>query len=86
MVFGSLELRKATLGRGFNRQDTDLRPDEELIQAVWGWDGRRGVFHAYIPAERPLAGRENYAKLLPWRAVTDGESTHERRTAEEPDG
>ena len=62
-----LELRKATRGRGFNRAGTDLTPDEELINAVWGWDGRRGTFHAYMPAECPLTGRENYAKLLPWQ-------------------
>ncbi|MFM8442478.1 MAG: hypothetical protein ACKN9W_03935, partial [Methylococcus sp.] len=61
-----LELRKATLGRGLNRPGTDLAPDEELINAVWGWDGKAGTFHAYMPAERPIAGRENYAKLLPW--------------------
>ena len=62
-----LELRKATLGRGFNRPGTDLTPDEELINAVWGWDGKKGTFHAYMPAERPVTGRENYAKLLPWQ-------------------
>ncbi|MEZ4734815.1 MAG: hypothetical protein R3E79_47590 [Caldilineaceae bacterium] len=62
-----LELRKATLGRGFNRPGTDLTPDEELINAVWGWDGKSGAFHAYMPAERPITGRENYAKLLPWQ-------------------
>jgi hypothetical protein len=62
-----LELRKATRGRGFSKSDTDLSPDEELIQALWGWDGTRGCYHAFIPAERPLQGRENYAKLLPWR-------------------
>ncbi|MBV7332014.1 radical SAM protein [Chloroflexi bacterium TSY] len=62
-----LELRKATLGRGFNHEDSDLTPDEELINALWGWDGKVGCFHAYIPGERPLIGRENYAKLLPWQ-------------------
>lgn len=62
-----LELRKATLGRGFNRPGTDLTPDEELVQALWGWDGKIGAYHAYIPAERPVIGRENYAKLLPWK-------------------
>lgn len=62
-----LELRKATLGRGFNKAGTDLTPDEELINAVWGWDGKTGAFHSFIPAERPLDGRENYAKLLPWQ-------------------
>lgn len=61
-----LELRKATVGRGLNRPGTDLAPDEELINAVWGWDGKAGTFHAYMPAERPVVGRENYAKLLPW--------------------
>lgn len=62
-----LELRKATQGRGFARPDSDLAPDEELLQALWGWDGKTGCYHAFIPAERPLQGRENYAKLLPWR-------------------
>lgn len=62
-----LELRKATQGRGLVREGTDLAPDEELIRALWGWDGRAGCYHAFIPAERPLHGRENYAKLLPWR-------------------
>lgn len=62
-----LELRKATLGRGFSRGEVDLSPDEELIKALWGWNGTSGCYHAFIPAERPLHGRENYAKLLPWR-------------------
>lgn len=62
-----LELKKATLGRGINRVNADLSPDEELIEALWGWDGKVGCFHAYIPAERPVFGRENYKKLLPWR-------------------
>lgn len=62
-----LELRKATRGRGLSRSDTDLSPDEELIRALWGWDGAVGCYHAFIPAERPLQGRENYAKLLPWQ-------------------
>lgn len=66
-----LELRKATRGRGLARSDTDLRPDEELIEALWGWDGKTGCYHAFIPAERPLQGRENYAKLLPWREHCD---------------
>jgi hypothetical protein len=62
-----LELKKATLGRGRNYDHTDLTPDEELIQAVWGWDGKVGCLHAYIPGERPVFGREAYAKLLPWQ-------------------
>lgn len=66
-----LELRKATRGRGMARSDSDLSPDEELIQALWGWDGQVGCYHAFIPAERPLHGRENYAKLLPWREHCD---------------
>ncbi len=62
-----LELRKATKGRGMAREGADLTPDEELTNALWGWDGQVGCYHAFIPAERPLDGRENYAKLLPWR-------------------
>nr|VFK10785.1 MAG: hypothetical protein BECKLPF1236B_GA0070989_10164 [Candidatus Kentron sp. LPFa] len=63
-----LELKKATLGRGIERRgQTDMAPDEELIEALWGWDGKTGCDLAYIPAERPVFGRENYAKLLPWQ-------------------
>jgi len=43
-----LELRKATLGRGRNYDHTDLTPDEELIEALWGWDGKVGGFLGYI--------------------------------------
>jgi hypothetical protein len=60
-----IELRKTTLGRGF--RNSDVTPDEELIQELWGWDGEVGCCQAYIPAERPFVGRENYAKLLPWQ-------------------
>ncbi|MEK8019634.1 MAG: hypothetical protein VSS75_022400 [Candidatus Parabeggiatoa sp.] len=66
-----LELKKATLGRGINRGNPDLTPDEELIAALWGWDGKVGCYHAYIPAERPVFGRENYKKLLPWQEHCD---------------
>lgn len=62
-----VELRKMTIGRGFNKKDTNLMPDEELINAVLGWDGKVGCFHLFAPAERPVVGRENYAKLLPWQ-------------------
>lgn len=62
-----LELRKATLGRGRNYESTDLTPDEELVEALWGWDGKVGGFLGYIPAERPVTGRESYSKLLPWQ-------------------
>ncbi|MCW5213090.1 hypothetical protein VU04_09300 [Desulfobulbus sp. TB] len=63
-----LELQKATLGRSIVRNGrTDMTPDEELIKALWGWDGRTGCYEAYIPAERPIFGGENYAKLLPWK-------------------
>jgi len=62
-----LELRKTTLGSGRNYESSDLRPDEELIQALFGWDGRVGCPLAYIPAERPVFGREAYKKLVPWR-------------------
>jgi len=62
-----LELRKATVGHGRNYEDTDLRPDEEVIEALFGWDGKVGCTLAYIPAERPVFGRESYKKLLPWQ-------------------
>lgn len=64
-----LELKKATVGRSL--PDSDLRPDEELVDAVWGWDGRVGCYQGYLPAERPTFGREDYAKLLPWREHVD---------------
>lgn len=60
-----LELSKATLGRG--KKDGDLAPDEELINALWGWDGKKGCTQSYLPAERPIEGRTAYAKLLPWQ-------------------
>lgn len=60
-----LEIGKATVGRGM--KNGDLTPDLELIQAVWGWDGRVGCAQAYIPAERPLAGTQAYAKLMAWQ-------------------
>jgi hypothetical protein len=67
-----LELKKATLGRGYKQKSPeDLIPDEELVNAVWGWDGKNGCFFAYIPAERPVFGREAYAKLLPWQQHCD---------------
>jgi radical SAM superfamily enzyme YgiQ (UPF0313 family) len=63
-----LELKKTTLGRGIQRKNqSDMRPDEELIKALWGWDGKVGSYQAFIPAERPVLGRENYTKLLPWK-------------------
>ncbi len=62
-----LELKKMTLGRGINRKNADLTPDEELISALWDWDGKAGCYFAYLPAERPVFGQENYAKLLPWQ-------------------
>nr|VFK35323.1 MAG: hypothetical protein BECKMB1821I_GA0114274_11117 [Candidatus Kentron sp. MB]VFK77135.1 MAG: hypothetical protein BECKMB1821H_GA0114242_11029 [Candidatus Kentron sp. MB] len=62
-----LELKKMTLGRGINRKNADLSPDEELISALWNWNGKTGCYFAYLPAERPVFGQQNYAKLLPWR-------------------
>ncbi|NEO98933.1 MAG: radical SAM protein [Symploca sp. SIO2E9] len=62
-----LELRKMTLGRGRNYESTDLTPDEELIEALYHWNGTTGTLAAYIPAERPIFGREAYAKLVPWQ-------------------
>ena len=61
-----LELAKATLGRGL--KNADSRPDRELVEALWGWDGKTGCAQAYIPAERPLEGSKAYAKLLEWRS------------------
>ena len=66
-----LELKKMTLGRGINRNHANLTPDEELISALWDWDGKTGCYFAYIPAERPVFGRQNYAKLLPWQKHSD---------------
>lgn len=64
-----IELKKATLGKG--RKNGDLMPDEELIDAIWGWDGKVGSLLSYIPAERPIFGRESYSKLLPWQQHCD---------------
>ncbi len=62
-----LELRKMTLGRERNYDNTELTPDEELIDALYHWDGQKGTLATYIPAERPIFGRESYAKLVPWQ-------------------
>jgi hypothetical protein len=59
-----LELKKGTLGRGF--PDGDPTPDEEMVEAIWGWNGQSGCAQAYIPAERPVLGPQSYSKLLPW--------------------
>jgi hypothetical protein len=63
-----VELKKATLGHGI-RPDGDPTPDEELVQAVWGWDREKrvGCLESLIPAERPVFGTEAYTKLLPWK-------------------
>jgi hypothetical protein len=67
-----IELKKMTVGRGINRKSGEnLTPDEELISALCGWDGQVGCYFAYIAAERPLVGRENYSKLLPWQAHSE---------------
>lgn len=60
-----LELGKATRGRGM--PGGDPRPDEELVEALWGWDGRWGCAQSYVPAERPLGGPAAYTKLLEWK-------------------
>jgi hypothetical protein len=62
-----IEIKKATKGRGKGNSPEDLVPDEELVEAMWGWDGKVGCFMAYIPAERPFVGRQSYKKLLPWQ-------------------
>ena len=64
-----LEIGKATRGRGL--PDGDPRPDPEMVEALWGWDGERGCAQAYVPAERPVSGPEAYAKLLSWRHHCD---------------
>ena len=65
MLWGNgLELKKTTLGKG--RSNSDPTPDEELVDAVYGWDGKVGCYQAYLPAERPTFGTEAYTKLLPW--------------------
>lgn len=60
-----LELKKMTVGRGMPQGD--LTPDEEMVNAIWGWGGEVGCYQGYLPAERPTLGREDYAKLLPWQ-------------------
>ncbi len=68
MWFNGLELKKMTKGRGINRKSgDDLTPDEELISALFDWDGKAGCYFAYLPGERPMLGRDNYNKLLPWQ-------------------
>ncbi|MCP4346397.1 MAG: radical SAM protein [Desulfobacterales bacterium] len=59
-----LEIRKLTLGYSENN---DLRFDNELIDAIFKWDGKTGTYFTYIAGERPVVGRENYQKLLPWQ-------------------
>jgi len=66
-----IELKKMTLGRGINRKNADLTPDDELIASLMGWDGNKGCYYAYLPAERPIFGQENYKKLLPWQEHRD---------------
>jgi hypothetical protein len=66
-----IEIRKATKGRGHDRNSDDLMPDEKLVEAMWGWDGKVGCYYAYIPAERPFNNRASYKKLLPWQQHCD---------------
>jgi len=42
-----------------------------LISALFDWDGNAGCYFAYLPGERPVVGRENYSKLLPWQEHLD---------------
>lgn len=58
-----LEVNKATKGRSL--PGGDPAPDLELVEALWGWDGKVGCGQAYIPAERPMDPGA-YKKLLPW--------------------
>lgn len=66
-----IELKKATRGRGRERTPEDLLPDEEIVEAMWGWDGKTGCYMTYLPAERPFANRQAYKKLLPWQQHCD---------------
>ncbi len=70
MWFNGLELKKMTMGHG-KAKNTDFAPDKELMQELLGWDGKKGCYFAYLPGERPVVGRENYAKLLPWQEHCD---------------
>nr|VFK61392.1 MAG: Radical SAM superfamily enzyme YgiQ, UPF0313 family [Candidatus Kentron sp. UNK]VFK69132.1 MAG: Radical SAM superfamily enzyme YgiQ, UPF0313 family [Candidatus Kentron sp. UNK] len=66
--FNGLELKKLTRGRSIDRKSgADLRPDEELISAVFDWTGEGGSYFAYLPGERPMLGQDNCRKLLPWQ-------------------
>ena len=60
-----IEVHKATRGRSL--PNGDPAPDDELVEALWGWDGKVGCGQTYIPAERPLSGPKDYQKLLPWQ-------------------
>lgn len=66
-VFWGLEVKKITKGGIYGGDKKDAAPDEELLHALYGYDGKIGCHHAYIPAERPVEGTENYAKLLNWQ-------------------
>jgi hypothetical protein len=66
-VFWGLEVKKLTRGGAYGGDKKDTTPDEELIEALYGYDGKIGCHHAYIPAERPIFGTKNYAKLLAWK-------------------
>ena len=50
-----LEIGKATLGRGM--KDGDPAPDEELVQALWGWNGRMGCARLMSQPSDRLAAR-----------------------------
>ncbi|MGN7611419.1 radical SAM protein [Magnetococcales bacterium HHB-1] len=63
-----LELAKMTRGLGRHSDQTSLKPDQELVEALCGWDGEVGCSYLYVAGERPLFGRDGYDKLLPWQA------------------
>lgn len=62
-----LELKKLTMGRGLSGRKDNSEPDHELIETLVSWDGKSGCCFLYAPAERPVFGRKDYKKLLPWQ-------------------
>ena len=62
-----LDLAKMNLNSGKQNKSSTFIPDKELIKSLWGWDGKKGCFLGYIPAERPLLNTDKYSKLLSWQ-------------------
>ncbi len=72
MFRNGIEISKLTKGVSIDRtlrirEESDLTPDVELVQAVYG----EQCIQAFIPLERPLEGTERYQKLMHWRGVVE---------------